>query len=202
MKNGRILEYTFSEVAEHGIKHANVDNIAAKLHMSKKTIYDLFENKEKLVLESLKYKIGKIIEGFSGSSKEGTNILAPMISNAVNLFRLVNSVTPLFMQEMHSYPLISSYVEQVKQELLVAGKRRFEEGIDEGVLRRDADFGIVGRLLESQIMTMYGKVGEKYTPEQICFNSLMIILRGVCTDKGIGMLDGMANGGFENEIIR
>ncbi len=64
MKNGHILEYIFNGVAERGIRYADVDNIAAKLHMLKKTIYDLFENKEKLVLESLKYKIGKIIERF------------------------------------------------------------------------------------------------------------------------------------------
>ncbi len=202
MKNGRILEYTFNEVAEHGIRHANVDNIAAKLHMSKKTIYDLFENKEKLILESLKYKIGKIIERFSNPSDKGENLLAAIIRNAVHLFKLVNSMTPVFKQEVSAYPLISGYIEQVKQTLLVAGRSRFEQGIEEGCLRSEADFDIVGRMLKLQVIALYEGNSGKYTPVEICFNSLMIILRGVCTDKGQKMLEQLDMDCFGDEITR
>ncbi len=188
MKKERILECTFGELAVYGIKYVSVDSIAAKLHISKKTIYDLFESKENLLLSALKHKIGKIIERISHSTDEQSNVLCGMIGNAVYLFKFLTSLSPVFMEEVELIPAIKEYIYSVKHTLLENGRKRFAEGIADGYLRSDADFDIVGRLLESQIMAM-GKGNEKYTTEQICFNSLVIILRGVCTEKGAGLLD-------------
>ena len=79
MKTKRILECTFNELAECGFKRVSVDNIAAKMHVSKKTIYDMFENKEKLLLSAVEYKIGKIIEGFSPSLEKGDNVTVEVL---------------------------------------------------------------------------------------------------------------------------
>lgn len=192
MKNERILECTFNELAVHGLKHASVDNIASKMHISKKTIYELFENKEKLLLSALKYKIGKIIEGISNFS-ENENVLCGMMRSAVTLFKFFNSVSPVLFEQMQMCHAAKAYSESVKAMLLANGKRRFAEGIKEGYLIGNADFDIVGRLFESQVLAMKKEEGEKYTSEQICFYSLLIILRGVCTEKGRILLDEIAD---------
>lgn len=191
MRNERILEYTFNELAVHGFKHASVDSIASKMHISKKTIYELFENKEKLLLSALKYKIGKIIEGVSDFSKDD-NVLCGMMRSAVSLFKFFSSVSPVLFEEMQLCHAAKEYSDSVKELLLANGKRHFSEGIEAGYLIKEADFEIVGRLFESQVMALKTSEGEKYTSEQICFYSLFIILRGVCTDKGRLLLDEIA----------
>ena len=200
MKTERILDCTFNELAMCGIKHASVDNIAAKMHVSKKTIYDLFENKEKLLLSSIKWKIGKVIEGFSASPEKGDNVLGIMIYNAVHLYKFFNSLSPLFWQERGVMSSVGQYLEEVKEQLLEAGKKRFEEGKCAGFLRMDANFTIVGRLLESQVMAMREEMGREHSSVSICFYSLVIILRGVCTQKGFALLENMVNDGFEEVI--
>lgn len=201
MKTERILDCTFNELAVCGMKHASVDNIAAKMHVSKKTIYDLFENKEKLLLTSIKYKIGKIIEGFSPSLEKGNNELGMMIYNAVHLYKFFNSLNPLFWRESGVFPSVGQYLDEMKEQLLRLGKERFEKGKNNGLLRKDANFAIVGRLLESQVMAMKEEMGSVQSEVSICFNSLVIILRGVCTNKGFELLDDMVNAGFEEEIL-
>ena len=109
MKSRHILECTFNEIAVRGIRHASVDSIAARMHISKKTIYDLFENKEKLLLSSLKYKIGKIIEDISVFSQKNDNVLCSIIDNTVYLFKFFNSVTPLLYEEIALFPSIERY---------------------------------------------------------------------------------------------
>lgn len=202
MKSRHILECTFNEIAVRGIRHASVDSIAARMHISKKTIYDLFENKEKLLLSSLKYKIGKIIEDISVFSQKNDNVLCSIIDNTVYLFKFFNSVTPLLYEEIALFPSIERYCESVKSILLDAGRKRIEEGKIGGYFRKDADFSIVGRLFESQVLAMSKDNGEKYTPVQICFYSLMIILRGICTDKGLKMIEETVNEEYIERILR
>ncbi len=190
MKRERILDCTFGELSARGIKHASVDNIAAKMHISKKTIYDMFENKENLLICALKYKTGKVIESiFSSANESETNLLHRMIENSVRLFKFLHSVSPVLFEDMQMCKAAKEYADSVKQLILESGRRRFAEGIEAGYLIEDADFDIVGRLLESQITAMGEEAGDKYTPEQICFKSLVVIFRGVCTEKGIALLN-------------
>ena len=201
MKTKRILECTFNELAECGFKRVSVDNIAAKMHVSKKTIYDMFENKEKLLLSAVEYKIGKIIEGFSPSLEKGDNVLGAIIYNAVHLYKFFCSLCPQFWQERGNFSLVEHCLIDFKEQLLMLGRRRFEEGKSAGYLRSDADFSIIGRLLESQFLVMKETMGCRQPDLGICFSSLVIIFRGVCTERGIELLDNMVNAGFEMEVI-
>lgn len=57
-----IMEATIQEFNDKGIKFT-MDDIAKKLHISKKTIYTLFENKEALFLSTVNYGFDQIKEG-------------------------------------------------------------------------------------------------------------------------------------------
>ena len=51
---GLIVETAHELFIEHGIKDVKMDDIAAKLSISKRTIYELFNDKEELLREVLK----------------------------------------------------------------------------------------------------------------------------------------------------
>lgn len=202
MKSERILECTFDEIAVRGIKRASVDNIASRMHISKKTIYDLFENKEKLLLLALKYKVGKVIESISKFSSCSRNVLDSIIFNAVHLFKFLSSVTPVLYKEVELFPSIRQYTEFVKGSLLEYGRKRIAEGIEQGYFRQDVDFSIVGRLFELQVITMKEEGGQKYSPVQICCYSFMIILRGICTEKGLEYIENTFDEEYIERLLR
>ena len=51
----RIIEHAALQFLNNGIKNITMDELAEQLGMSKRTIYELFQNKEELIMESLKY---------------------------------------------------------------------------------------------------------------------------------------------------
>lgn len=61
MRKEHILEFVYSEFAACGFKRVNVDDLASKMRISKKTLYEMFSNKEKLFLEAINLKSGKIL---------------------------------------------------------------------------------------------------------------------------------------------
>lgn len=49
----RILETAMTLFRKHGIRQVKMDDIAATLGISKRTLYELYANKEKLLLEGV-----------------------------------------------------------------------------------------------------------------------------------------------------
>ena len=50
----RILKAAMSEFFEKGIKAVKMDDIARRLSISKRTVYEIYSNKEELLLEGMK----------------------------------------------------------------------------------------------------------------------------------------------------
>lgn len=189
MKREHILEFVYNEFTSLGIKGVSVDDIAAKLHISKKTLYEMFCNKEKLLLSTVEYKFGKIVAAFDDSAKEEDKVLCKIIRSSVSLFKVLNRICDQFYEDIKAYPEVIGYVEGMKDMLYEKGRQRFLQGIEEGYLREDTDFEIVGSLLHTQITQMKELRPGKYSAAYVCYRSLLIILRGVCTEKGRELLD-------------
>ena len=49
-----IISTALSLFIEHGIKEVKMDDIATRLSISKRTIYEIFKDKEQLLFEALK----------------------------------------------------------------------------------------------------------------------------------------------------
>lgn len=197
MKKERILDYVFNEFATYGIKRVSVDDIAQKMHISKKTIYDLFINKEELLLAAVEYKFGKILDTIAKIPQKEENVLYLMVQGAVMEFNFFNTISPVFYKDINSYPRLMAYFEQVKMYIQERGQKLFLRGIKDGYIREDSDYKIVGRLLKSQVLSSMRDEGEeKYTPTQICFYSMITILRGTCTEKGVAVLEEIKRKGL------
>ena len=66
----RVLRYALDEFLNKGVKNVKVDQIAADLQISKRTLYEMFADKENLLVECLRWhnkqlheKNRKIAEG-------------------------------------------------------------------------------------------------------------------------------------------
>ncbi len=193
MKREHILDFVYNEFTSLGIRGVSVDGVAASLKISKKTIYEMFSNKEKLLQASLEHKFGKLIETFSQPQNEQVPVLCQIIRSSVQLFKMMNKISPQFLDEVKVYPGAVEYMKSVTVSLKEMGRVRFIQGVEEGYLMEDVDFEIVGKMLHLYIMKMREEDGGKYSPAKICYKALIIILRGVCTEKGRNSLDSLNN---------
>ena len=202
---GLIVEAAHAMFIEHGIKDVKMDDIATKLSISKRTIYELFKDKEELLLEVLKFQNDKMSENGREIVRNSSHILE-IILKLYNLhFKLLKKVNNKFFADLAKYPRI--YKERQSKETLNAKKFSawMEVGRQQGLFREDADFNIFTFILRRDLTTILEVKMQKghtelskYTPEELGRKLILFYLRGISTPKGQQIIEEYLK---KNEII-
>jgi AcrR family transcriptional regulator len=186
-----IVETAHQLFIEHGIKDVKMDDIATKLSISKRTIYELFNDKEQLLREILELQNEKMLENGKEIIRNSKHILE-IILKLYNLhFELLKKVNGKFFAELSKYPEICK--EKQKKEKKNAKKfcAWMELGRQQGLFREDADFEILvfilkrdlATILEAKMQTGHTDL-KKYTPDELGRKLILFYLRGISTPRG------------------
>lgn len=186
-----ILPLATREFYKHGIRAVKMDDIAAKLKMSKRTLYETYENKMALlcdvVEESMRRK-QRLMEEFS---KENDNIMDMLLE----FFRLQMEdyarISPAFFADFSRYPELVEKIHQSHKSQDHTAEF-FKRGVEQGYFRSDVNYEFL-----SLIGADFGEIlrtSPKYKAFQFAdiFNSFVYtLLRGICTDKGFERINSM-----------
>ncbi len=168
-----------------------MDDIASLISVSKRTIYELFTDKENLIIEALKLSH----ESVSAEAKEiirNSNDILDIILKLYELyFRILSETNRLFFTDLERYPEVMSRRKAREKK----NNKRFiawmEEGRKQGLFREDADFEILAFILQRDlelIMTVNKQPGNsdlsRYKPEELGRLLILFYLRGIATAKG------------------
>lgn len=189
----KIVQTAYDQFLIYGIRKMSVQNLVAPMGISTKTVYKYFRNKEDLLGEVLRIYFDRQYRLFEQYSEEKTTVelLFEVWYQAVKREYSVNNA---FFHDLHYYyPELEEKAEREiaqkfwQQILLVVRK-----GIGEGIFREEIQPEIV---LEG-IAVLYGKVTrtnqfQKFNtlPYEIFMNTLVPVIRGICTPKGLRELD-------------
>ena len=176
---------------EKGIKDVKMDDIASVLSISKRTIYELYNDKEQLLYESVKLN-GEIMRKEAKKRiREAKNVLEIVLGLYSIYFERLKSVNKKFFTEIEKYPNIYRH----NKDREAKNYKRFiawmESGREEGLFRKDANFEILLYILRRDLNTIF-KVNTrneenelaKYTPEELGRTLILFYLRGISTPKG------------------
>lgn len=170
----------------YGIKSTSMDMVATALHISKKTLYEIFPCKDELlrncvffVLEKTKEKIADV-ERYSDSSLEviwGINDL---------LLQEVISFCPAFYKDIKNFQDIMNAVYNelkvfIYDTLLIACNR----AVKEAHIIQDYNFEFLFSFFENSLYAFY--LSRNTPPEsqvKVFRYTIQIYLTGICTDKG------------------
>lgn len=132
----RIIEATIKVYNEKGLKFT-MDDIAAELSMSKKTIYTVFKDKETLFLEMADYCFDKIKESESAVLADDSLGTFEKIKAILNV--LPDGYSDIDFRQLYllkdKYPLIYKKFEQRLETGWEATIALINQGIEEGVIR-------------------------------------------------------------------
>ncbi len=186
----RILDTAIREFAERGIKGVKMDNIANSLSISKRTLYELYSNKEVLLLESLKRSVAEKNEELKKAVEGSSNVMDVIIRAFHLRIEEVKGVNPMFFNDLIKYPLIVRYFKESREAKHEVMLRFLERGVNEGYFKPEYNYELVLNAFEgAEKRIMLNNLMQDYTIEEIIFNMLFVILRGICTPKGIDILD-------------
>lgn len=187
----QILKVATREFTTIGVKSVKMDDIARKLKISKRTLYEIYDNKEQLLLESVARRIHEFdatLERFDSSGEK------QVIDIILEFYRLqmeeLHDMNPVYYEDLHKYPRVMSFLEQVNKEHKAHSKDFFKRGVLEGYFRNDFNYELIS-LLGNNVMqnVMESKLYNTYSLQDIFRNVVMLFIRGLCTAKGILELD-------------
>lgn len=185
----RIVMETTILFQAQGVKQVRMDDIARGLSISKKTLYELFSDKEELLLEVVKV----ISMGFHQNVKEIICSSANVLEQIFMLYKRViehsRKVNPLFFIELIHYPKVQAYFEEVHTRHADCTKKWLQMGVEQGLLRDDVNYEVFLRQDGFQIDKLLINPEVRKYPAKVIYDSIVLVmLRGLATDKGLEII--------------
>jgi AcrR family transcriptional regulator len=177
-----------------GFKSVTMDDIAHNMGISKKTIYQHFENKPELVEAVTMHLYGVISTGIDEICSHDKNAVEELyeVKNFVMHHLKNESASPLYQLQKY-FPTVFSCLRQKQfdkmQTCVVAN---LSKGIEMGLYRPDIDIDFIGRIY---FVGMSGiKDGDifpatRYRNDELTEKYLEYHLRGIVTPKGLKILE-------------
>ena len=101
-----------------------------------------------------------------------------------------SNTNPKFYDDIVRYPQVLNYLKNIKEENQKRLSAFLTQGTEEGYFRDDVDHELVALLFDSVgQLVMEKRLYLNFSVEDILNNIMFISLRGICTRKGIDVLD-------------
>lgn len=185
-----VIEASMKAFALHGVRAVKMDDVAQSLSISKRTIYEMFGNKEQLLIEVLKtYKAAKEKElnEKAANCQNVIELLFYAYYQKINTFKKTN---PVFYSDLTKYPLVIELLQKDRDEARQNYYEFLRRGISEGIFREDLHLDLIARLLDSVTSAMMnGELYRQYPIEDVFRNIAFVSIRGICTRKGLDLFD-------------
>lgn len=188
---GKVIAYAMEQFYLRGIKAVKMDEISQGLHVSKRTVYEIFGDKEELLLAGMRENRSMARKEMEAFVAEGNHNVIDIISFFYKQqMRSCQNVGSLFYEEIHKMPRVLEFLRQSHADDEEDNVRFFEAGIKEGLFRGDVDYGMVRKIAH---ITMDGIMQQQlykvHTMQGIFDSYFLVIIRGVCTERGLKLLN-------------
>ena len=186
----QVLEFAFNEFVQKGLKAVKMNDIAFALSMSKRTLYEMFGDKEGLLIECFKFNQEKGHQEYEKLRKESKNSLETIIKLYRQRIDEMTNVNPAFLSDIQKYDRVMEHLEKLSKEKNEIALRFSEECVENGLFRKDIDYKLL--FLSFDVMNkalLSNEVYQQYGLENIVNTINMTFLRGLCTQKGLEIID-------------
>jgi hypothetical protein len=189
----RIIDKATEMFLTKGIKAVKMDDVANDLSISKRTLYEIFCNKEMLLLHCVRRLKEERDDHFKNFNKLNHHSEIEMILEYYRYqLRRSSNVSIKFVKELQKYPVVVKWLDESKRKEKAVAKSFFEQGVRNGYFREDVNFKLVGDYAEIAITnSMENGLMDKYGIQEVFRNITMLYVRGFCTLKGIEELEKM-----------
>ena len=187
----KIIAYAMREFHQRGVKAVKMDEISRGLRVSKRTVYEIFGDKEELLLAGMKIERAEYKARVEQYALTHARNVIDVIGYIYRLQMERNQqVGVVFYEEIHRMPRILEFLKEEHDKEYDDSMRFFQAGVDEGYFRKDVNFEVVyesSRICMSEMM--HQQLYKRFTMQELFDNFTLIMIRGFCTDRGLELLD-------------
>ncbi len=197
-----IIEEATKLFVQYGLKAIRMDDIAAQLGVSKRTIYEIFGDKENLIYECMNHYYDYLREEKEKLMAQASNIIEEFVLLFQNWEVETDVNYKLMMNLKRFYPnvynkLMASHSHEGYESL----KLKLQKGIEEGYLLKNVNYDLaisvftysIYGIISNQKAILPTNVSEKEAFKYV----VTYFFRGISTEKGRQMIDAY----LDKEII-
>ena len=187
----RIIDYAMDEFYKRGIKAVKMDEISQGLHVSKRTVYEIFGDKEELLLAGLKARDEQMRKQLDIYAYNEAHNVIDILGYFYKVQMEVNSAIGVsFFEEIHRMPRILEYLKERHLRQYVDRVKFMKSGIAEGFFRTDVNYELMLEIVDATMKEiMHQQLYKENTMQEIFDNYFLVIIRGFCTERGVALLN-------------
>jgi TetR/AcrR family transcriptional regulator, cholesterol catabolism regulator len=194
----RILEKAHDLFIRYGIRSITMDEIAAQLGISKKTIYQFFIDKDAMVEAVVNKEISRNEEGCRSFSMTAENAVHEIFLALDSIQEMLKAMNPQLMYDLEKHhPVAYKRLKQYKYQFLYATiKENLEKGTREDLYRPDLNVDLTTRhRIETAFMPFNQDAFplNKYPMNQTCQELAILFLHSICNAKGKKLIEKYLN---------
>lgn len=188
-----LLDFIISELMKKGIKALTMDSIASSRQISKRTLYEIFSNKDEMISEALKRQHNKITMAHREIYENSSNVMEGIVGCIKYNRDLMSMANVEYMRDIDNF-IRQNHSNTPKQyqhftETLLP---IINKGKEEGFFLDDINYFVQCRILAIQMESL--KRMEELFPPDITlpevYDAISIgFLRSISSPKGIEALD-------------
>ena len=167
-----------------------MDDIAIMLGISKRTLYEIYKNKEQLLYEGVvrdEKKRSEIIHSFSLTAKNEMEIIVEVLKMKL---RELGQINPLFFSELQKYDSVVEYLRQTHLKSNQESLSFFFHGVEGGFFRKHINYELILQMSNAVMNhVVKEKLYNRVSMQEIFVNYVNVIIRGLCTEKGLEILN-------------
>lgn len=185
----RILAESRSLFLRYGVKGVTTDMIASSVGISKRTLYENFENKHTIVgtvVEECKREFALHCEEILRTSGDIIEALFKTLEYTVTTF---NKINPSFFEDIRkdrSQLEISIHDSLSVRKLLLSA-------VDDGIFRDDLNLDLILAFSQDVHNLMHTAAYRQYSRDDILNSLFFTFVCGLCTPKGLQLIDTYCN---------
>lgn len=198
-----IIEHAAKMFMHQGIKAVRMDDIAHELSISKRTLYEIFSDKEELLYLAILHYTMQSRERRLESMARIDNDLEVMIYNLREMINQAPTISRVRRNLKRFYPKVFERLEADAQSRSMEDMRGWiKKCVVKGYFTATADCEFVVRVLRDSVqgIMVFDRDDVHNSLEMISLMSysLVIFIRGLCTVSGIEIIDSCFDKYFGN----
>lgn len=190
----RVAQEATRLFARYGVRSVKMDDIAEEMHISKRTIYEHFRDKDELLMLCMRQMLTRHRDQRNEIINSSANVIEGIIRVINHTASIIQQVNPsLFREIERNHPRVRDMIRSFREEHEYRNTiEMIERGIEQGLFLASIDSDIAARLLLTQFEVISNEKvfpPEKYPPVHLIRIVIINFIRGIATEKGRVLVD-------------
>ena len=182
----KIMEAAMKAFTQKGIRAVKMDDIASSLAISKRTLYEIFEDKEHLLYETINQYDAISRQRLTDYAAQQHSVIDVILEAYRMKVEEIKKVNPAFYTDIIRYPKLASYIKKNNERTRESFIKFLERGVEEGFLRADVNYEMIPHMFDALGEYMIkSKLLDRYSLDELFTNYVLVSIRGLCTEAGL-----------------